>query len=85
MVSAREDSLACGFAQSKGAIFQDLRSAVDIRDSFKRGWRGRRVGHAVAPAEGCQGVQEVFADEVTNEKGGTTEIESKSERGRAGF
>jgi integrase len=71
--------------KSKGAIFQDLRSAVDIRDSVKCGWRGRRVGYAIAPAGRCQGVQEVFADEITNEKGGTTETESKGERGRAGF
>jgi integrase len=75
----------CGFAKSKGAILPDLRSAVDVRDSFKRGWRGRRVGHAVAPAGRCEGVQEVLADETANEKGGTTETEQKGERGRAGF
>ena len=80
-----EDGLACGFAQSEDAIFQDLRSAVDLRDSFKCGWRGGRVGHAIASAGRRQGVQEVFADEITDEKGGAAEDEPEGERGQTGF
>jgi len=73
------------FAESKGAILPDLRSEVDLRDSFKCGWCGRRMGDAVASPGRCEGVQELLADETSNEKGGATEAERERERGRAGF
>jgi hypothetical protein len=35
-----EDGVARDLATGKGTVFPDLRSAVDVRDSPQRGWRG---------------------------------------------
>ena len=80
-----EDGLARDVAPGKGAVLPDLRSAVDLCDSPERGWRGRRVGDAVASTGRCEGVQEVLADETADEKGGAAEAEPEGQRGPAGF
>jgi hypothetical protein len=74
-----EKDLECGFVKGKGTVLSNPRSAVDLRDSFKCGWRSRRMGHAVTSAGRCEGVQEVLADETANEEGGTAETEQESE------
>ena len=51
-----KDGLALNVAQGQSAILPDLRSAVHLRHSLKRGWRGRRVGDATAAAGRCEGV-----------------------------
>jgi hypothetical protein len=43
------------------------------------------MGHAVVEARGCEGVQEVFSDEATDETRGTCEIEPSGERERFEF
>src|ERR1039458_10619489 len=48
--------------------------------SLKRGWRGGRVGNAIAPAGGCEGIQEVLADETADETGSAAEAEPEGDR-----
>ena len=74
-----EDGLAPDIAPGQGAVLPDLRSAVDLRDPLKRGWCGRRVGHATAAAGRCESVQEVLADETADETGGVAEAEPEGQ------
>ena len=80
-----EDGLARRFAEGEGAILPDLRSPFHVRDSSERGWRGGRVGDAIAPAGRRQGVQEVLTDEAADETGGSAEAEPAGERERPEF
>ena len=75
-----QEGLAARFAAGGSSVFPDLRSAIDVRYSAQCGWRGGRVGHAIASAGRCEGFQEVFADETTDETGGATEAEPNGER-----
>src|SRR5271165_3234021 len=81
-----EDGVARRLAEGEGVVFPHLRPAFDVRDKTKRGGRGRRVGDPTASAGGCQGVQEVLADEITDETGGAEEAESRqANEGAQGF
>ncbi len=67
------------------SVLPDLRSPFDVRDSAECRWCGRRVCDSDAAANRCQGVQEVLADEASDEAGGTHETEPPRQRGRHGF
>ncbi len=62
-----QDRLACDVAAGRCSVFSHLRSSFDLRYPAQRRRRCGRMGHAVAAARGCEGVQEVLADETTDE------------------
>ncbi len=66
-------------------ILSDLRSPLHIRHPAQRRRRRGRVGHAVAPARRCEGIQEVLADEAADEARGAGETEPPGQRKRPGF
>ena len=71
--------------RAKVSVLSDLRSALDIRDAFERRRRSGRMGHPVATAGRCEGVQEVLADEAADETRGAGEAEPAGQREPAGF
>ena len=72
------DPLAFNVAASRCSLFSHLRSSVDVRHAAQRRRRCGRMGHAVAEARRCEGVQEILADEATDEARGAGEVESPS-------
>jgi len=80
-----KNRLARDVTQGQGGVLPDLRSPFHLRDPPQCGRRSGQVGHAVAAAGGCEGVQEVFADETADEEGGASEVEPERERGASGF
>ena len=75
-----QDHLACDVAASRCSLFSDLRSSVDVRHPAQCRRRCGRVGHAVVAARRCEGVQEVLADEATDEARSARETEPPGER-----
>ena len=67
------------------SILSHLRSPLHVRDPAQCRRRCGRVGHAVASARRCESVQEVLADEATDEAGSAGEIQPPGERKRAEF
>src|SRR5438094_65259 len=59
---------------------RSLRSALDRRDALERRRRRRRLGDPAPPTGRRQGLQEVLADEVADETGGTAEDQSRGQR-----
>ena len=83
----RRRSRPSGTRRCDGQVFvlSHLRSPLDVRDPAQCRRRCGRVGHAVAPARRCEGVQEVLADEATDETRGAGETEPSGERERFEF
>ena len=69
-------SLACNVAASRCSLFSHLRSSFDVRHAAQRRRRCGRMGHAVVKARRCEGVQEVLADEATDEARSAGEVVS---------
>ena len=63
-----------GLEASGNSVLQALRPALRLRDPAQRWRRSRRVGHSNAPPGRLPGVQEVFANEITNEEGSLAKI-----------
>ena len=80
-----QDRLACDASPGEGSIFSHLRSPIDVRHPAQRRRGRRRVGHAVAPAGRCEGVQEILANEAADEARGAGQTEPPSQRKRSGF
>ena len=57
------------------SVLPAVRSPLNVCHAAECGRRGGRVGHAAASADRCQGVQEVLADEASDEAGGVGETE----------
>ena len=80
-----QNRLACDVAAGRCSILSHLRSSLDIRDPAQCRRRCRRVGDAVASARRCEGVQEVLANEATDEAGSAGETEPPGKRERPEF
>src|ERR1035441_4664138 len=80
-----QDSLASRVAESRYSLLSHLRPPLDVRHTAQCRRRCGQVGHAVAPTGRCEGIQEVLADEATDETRGVDQIESSGKLRRIEF